>query len=208
VSSPPSARVRKPAGERREQILAVATALISERGYWKLALHDVATGSEMSMPGLLHHFPSKDALLIAVLERRDEMDVASLAQRLSAAVRRVGDTGEDAGGITEGHGDPVLLTGLDGLVERNLHQREVVRLYTLLEAESLTPGHPARTYFEDRQRYTLQAITEAAAGLHPHPERLAQQLLALLDGLQIQWLRDESMDLLAAWRSASRRLLR
>ena len=60
-------RIRMPAEERREQLFAAATSLIAERGYWALSMQDVADSCDLSLTGLLHHFPSKDALLVAVL---------------------------------------------------------------------------------------------------------------------------------------------
>ena len=42
-------------------------------------------------------------------------------------------------------------------------------------------------------------LAEVAAPWHPAPDRLATSVLAFLDGIQIQWLRDPGVDLVAAW---------
>jgi AcrR family transcriptional regulator len=187
-----------PAAERREQLLRAATTLISERGYWGLSLQDVADACELSQPGVLHHFASKDALLVGVLEYRDQLDVqalaASLGLEVDVLVRAV--TGGDVAGL-----GLTLTDLLDATVERNAQQREIVRLYSVLQAESLAPDHPAHEYFAARQERALTLFSQLAAD--DTGSELAAHALALLDGLQLQWLRDPHMDLVSAWRVAS-----
>jgi AcrR family transcriptional regulator len=179
------------AAQRREQLLDAATTLIAERGYWGLSLQDVADACGITLPGVLHHVGSKDGLLVAVLERRDRLDEAALAGHLA----------ESAGaGRT-----PDLADVCDALVARNARQREIVRLYAVLEAESLTPDHPAHDFFAERQRRTL-ALMSRWQPPDGDAEALARHVLAVLDGLQLQWLRDPELDLLATWRAVSRQL--
>jgi hypothetical protein len=91
------------------------------------------------------------------------------------------------------------------LVERNAGQPEIVRLFAVLEAESLAPSHPAHGYFAARQQRTLAHLTELAHG----DAVLARQVAALMDGLQIQWLRaPETTDLIAEWKAAADLLFR
>ncbi|MCZ9341172.1 TetR/AcrR family transcriptional regulator, partial [Streptomyces sp. TRM76130] len=71
MSQAPSVRNRRPPGVRREQILAVATEMFGDSGFRGVALADIAARVGISQPGLLHHFKSKEELLIAALERRD-----------------------------------------------------------------------------------------------------------------------------------------
>ena len=57
-------------GERTaERILDAAEALFAERGYAGTALRDVATAVDLRTPSLYNHFPSKESLYAAVLER-------------------------------------------------------------------------------------------------------------------------------------------
>jgi len=184
-----------PAEERREQLLAAATALIAERGYWALSMQDVADVCDLSLTGLLHHFPSKDALLVAVLDRRDTIEARLLSERLGVELPP-GAAPEspqvDWSGVD-------LRTACEALVARNSRQPELVRLYSMLEAESLAPDHPAHDYFNDRQRHVL-ALFRRLIGDVPDAEMLARKVLALMDGLQVQWLRDPALDLQDAWR--------
>jgi AcrR family transcriptional regulator len=52
-----------------ERILAAGEALFAERGYHGTTLRDVAGRVGLRIPSLYNHFPSKDALYAAVLER-------------------------------------------------------------------------------------------------------------------------------------------
>src|SRR5690606_15695429 len=51
------------------RILDAAEALFAERGYAGTTLRDVADAVGLRIPSLYNHFPSKDALYAAVLER-------------------------------------------------------------------------------------------------------------------------------------------
>jgi len=52
----------------REQILEAATKLLGAHGYAALRVASVAKEAGVSLGGHLHHFPSKEALVVAVLE--------------------------------------------------------------------------------------------------------------------------------------------
>jgi AcrR family transcriptional regulator len=67
-----------PIEQRREQILAAATTVIAERGFWATSWREVADACGITVTGWLHHFETKETLLLAVLDRRDRPDVASL----------------------------------------------------------------------------------------------------------------------------------
>ncbi len=85
----------------------------------------------------------------------------------------------------------------------------VIELYTVLCGESATEGHPARPYFVGRfeglrASYTteLRALGEQGR-LRPgvDPERAAASLIALWDGIQLQWLLDPTrVDVVACLR--------
>jgi AcrR family transcriptional regulator len=169
--------------QRRAQIVAEATRLVAERGFNGISLQAVADACGMSVPGLLHYVGTKDGLLVAVLAHRDEVDleVTGLASPPDqiASPRAV----------------------LDALMAHNAGQREIVRLYTVLNAESLNPDHPAHEYFT--RRY-VDSFERLRALLGPHYEgadALAHDIIAAMDGAQLQWLRfPERIDLVDAWR--------
>ncbi|GAB3855093.1 TetR/AcrR family transcriptional regulator [Dactylosporangium cerinum] len=180
-------RTRLPAAERRRQIITAATRLVAERGFWGLSMQDVAAECGLTVPGLLHHVGSKDGLLIAILEHRDAEDARALSSLLS--------------------GDRTLSALCTALVRRNAGQPEIVRLFAVLEAESLAPDHPAHDYFVARQQRILDDLTALAKDVTDAPEILARRIIALMDGLQLQWLRSPGLDLPELWASTAGDLL-
>lgn len=163
-------RGRPPSPGRREQIVDAALEEFAVSGFRGSSLAAVAQRVGLSQQGLLHHFPSKEALLVAVIERRDEIDSA------------------DFDGISD-------LSRLTEIVERNTGRHGLVRLYALLSAEGTTDGHPAGAYFTERftrlRGLLAHALREEHGGLLPTgttPEQAASLLTAAMDGLQLQWL--------------------
>lgn len=60
--------------ERRAEILRATLEVIAERGYRGITLGAVAERVGLTQQGLLHYFRTKEALLVAVLEERDQWD--------------------------------------------------------------------------------------------------------------------------------------
>lgn len=171
---------------RRAQIIEVATRQIASTGFNTFTMSGLAKEAGLSRPGLDHHFPSREDVLVAVLRHRDELDEAAVA--LSSP--------------PPPHNRETTRALLRTLVHRNAGQREIVRLYTILGAESLDPGHPAHAYFAERFTYARELIASSTREWSDDPEMLAVELLGRMDGLQLQWLRDPSLDLEELWTRA------
>jgi len=172
--------------QRRAQIIAEATRLVAERGFNGISLQAVADACGMSVPGLLHYTGTKDGLLVAVLTHRDQVDL-------------------EVAGLTA---PPDLIasprTVLDALMEHNAGQREIVRLYTVLNAESLNPDHPAHEYFTRRYMESFERLRNLLGPHYADAEALSHDLIAAMDGAQLQWLRfPEQVDLVEAWNRAA-----
>jgi AcrR family transcriptional regulator len=169
-----------PAQERRAQILDAAGEMIGERGFWATSLREVADACGITVAGVLHHFPSKEALLVGVLERRDQLDTQSLMERL-------GDQGA-----------PSLSRLCREIVARNETQREIVRLFHVLAGEALADDHPAYEFFRRREAFALEGFAQCAP---PGSDTgaVARRVLALMEGLQVLWLRDPSLSWVADW---------
>ncbi|WP_026924066.1 TetR/AcrR family transcriptional regulator [Glycomyces arizonensis] len=173
---------------RREEILRAAIEVIAERGFRGSSIAAVAEKVGLTQQGLLHYFPTKDELLIAVLRQRDEWD-----------------TGDEP----ESVGRDWAMANLETLMEANAARPELIRTFSALLGESVTEDHPASAYFHDRYRGTredMEAIVRREWG-----ERLpsgltaaeaAPLLVAVMDGLQFQWLHEpEAVDLAASFRA-------
>src|ERR1700685_2178542 len=58
--------------DTRDRVLSVAQALFAEHGYRGTSLRDIARRIGIKAPSLLHHFPSKQQLYLAVLNKMFE----------------------------------------------------------------------------------------------------------------------------------------
>lgn len=179
---PEGARPSK--GERtRARVLDAAAELFSRSGFNAVSLRDIAAHAGLTHAGLLHHFPGKDSLLLEVLERRDLID----ARELFPGLLRPGSPAPEPAR---------RLRLLLELVARNSRTPGLVALYAKVSAEATDPSHPAHAYFARRYRYLRTELTgivadlqqAAGAGGAADPGVVAGQLLALMDGLQTQWL--------------------
>jgi AcrR family transcriptional regulator len=168
---------RLEASARRREIIEASTRLIAERGYRGVSLDQIAEACGITKQGLLHHFPSKAELLVAILEHRDEVDLAEAAEHLPRSQTTAGFRDE-----------------IRALAQRNLTQPGIVQLYAVLSSEALDPEHPAHEYFRRRLAWSRKLLREGAETWHPDPEGFAIEVLSFMDGLQLNWLRDPTID--------------
>lgn len=164
---------------RRREILDAAVEIFGAKGFTGGTLQDIADQVGMTHAGILHHFGSKDQLLVDVLRHRDALGVADF----------------------EGEHMPDGIPLFRHLIQTAFHNARnagLVQAYAVLSAESVTEDHPGRAYFEHRYQ-TLRREVAAAfelicreRGVEPSP-RIAEasaSILAVMDGLQVQWLLD------------------
>lgn len=169
--------------EVRRRILEACVDAFGETGFYGATMKDVAKRAGISHTGLLHHFARKEDLLIAVLELRDERSARFL--RSADAI------------------DPVThpveaLRGMLTIIVDSELQPGIMELHCVLSGEATSPGHPAHTYFAERYRSVRRFYTDAYTALAERgelrsaadPKTLAAMTLALINGLQAQWLFD------------------
>lgn len=165
-------------GERtKERILRAALELFSEKGFSTTSVRDIAARAEMTHAGLIHHFPSKDDMLVQILAYREEQDERNAARFADYGLNR-------------------LFAWIVDIVEVNAAHPDRIRLFVRLSAEATDPGHPAYDYFVRRYARILNALerafTDHFAVTPPRfeitPRQAVESIIALMDGLQIQWL--------------------
>jgi AcrR family transcriptional regulator len=69
----------------RERVLQATLRALATNGYQGSSLAGIAEAAGLTTAGLLHHFPSKEQLLVAVLAERDRSDGARHHLRASRA---------------------------------------------------------------------------------------------------------------------------
>lgn len=164
--------------KRRSEIAAAVLALVIENGHRSVTAAEVAERTGLSEPGVLYHFPTKEALLLAGLRRFDEEEFSKLPAGQSLAI-----AGEQA--------------------EEGVHRENIVRLYSAMSGEASDPTHPAHDFFKERWKAAnaimsedlkrLQDLGEVSPDLNP--DRVSRQIHAAWEGLQLQWLVDPTFNI-------------
>ncbi|WP_327173913.1 TetR/AcrR family transcriptional regulator [Streptomyces sp. NBC_01335] len=197
VEVPASSRGYAKGRARREQIVTTAAEAYADVGYHGASLREIAKRAGISHVGLHYYFPSREALLAAVLERRDEEDTARLGPKEyspAAAVQHLVD-----------------------LADHNARHPGIVELYVRVAAEAFSEDHPAHQYFTDHYRTTREYVHRALRELAEQgalregvdPRVAAAGFVALMDGLQVQWLTSpDEVDMAGVLRSHVELLLK
>lgn len=186
VESTTAPRVRRgsyaKSAEVQDRILEAATEKFAYGGYHAVTLKQIAAAAGVGERGLVYHFSTKEELLIAVLDRHEQRGGESVLAPCGAA---------GLGSILR-------------IVAEDASRPGLVELHCLLSAETIAPDHPAHERY--RKRYSglrgylslnfeeLARRRQLVTGMAP--AALASGLIALMDGLQLQWAHDKSTDLL------------
>jgi AcrR family transcriptional regulator len=161
---------------RKRQILDAALDLFSARGFHAVSVADLANQVGMTQAGLLHHYPTKAALMLAVLQEREDRNNREQQLRLQS--------GTD------------YFTALLNTLEENEKKPALVQLFAVLSAESLSTDHPGHDWFVERYEHVVTSTISAIQGLLDESklpsgttvETVARWIIGLADGLRIQWL--------------------
>ncbi|WBO61793.1 TetR/AcrR family transcriptional regulator [Streptomyces camelliae] len=180
---------------RRAEIVRAARDSFAENGYAKASLRDIAERAGITHAGLLHHFRSKEDLLAEVLAERD-------TEEWRQGLAKVGTPEQLAPYLAE-------------LIRHHQQAPELMRLWIELAAAASRPEHPAHTYFVERHERARAQFAEGfdddttrgrlRKGLSP--ESAAVLFHAVLNGLQLQWLLDQDLDIIAPLNDFVRLLL-
>lgn len=153
----------------RERIVASAQKLFYEEGVRAVSLDAVAENAGVTKRTLYYHFESKDDLVAAYLEARDQPNLAFFRKCFEEAE---GDVADRTAGIFQ----------KIARAARHPRWKGCGFLRTSAELVKL-PGHPAmiaaRAHKKRVEDWLLAIFTEAGA---ENPTSLARQILVLLDG--------------------------
>lgn len=164
---------------RRQEILDRAIEVFAERGADRTSLRAIAREVGVTHAALTHYFGSLEELLVAVYDESN------------APGRHPGPPSSDA-------------TPVEMMIESARINRAVpglVQLYSTLVASALEEGHPAARAFatgrfarlRDRLADTVrQQQTGGRIRQDIDPDAVAALVVAASDGLQTQWLLDET----------------
>lgn len=173
---------------KREEILDRAVEAFGRTGYHATSMREIAAACNLSQAGLLHHFPNKESLLLAIVEMRETRQFDSRpVEQLSPKASK----------------DRYLRQ-----VKVNQEQESLTRLWANLVGEATDPTHPTHEYFKARYKRSRENFENVLAEMNgrnrPNKEdRLKAQLfIAMWDGLQNQWLIDEEFDMEPAFKYA------
>ncbi|MDR0416264.1 MAG: TetR family transcriptional regulator [Propionibacteriaceae bacterium] len=178
MARPPKRGPYRKTKERREAIIKAALEEYATSDAGGPTLKAIAQRVGITESALLYHFGSREELFWAIIQARDEQD------RFAAD-----DEPLDAEGFTR----------LGQLIAHNAETPGLVRLFMEFAVAAASPTHPAHGYLRDRyDGYTtaLAQSLQTAKGVDADTAAwLARLLVAAADGLQIQWLLDDRVDM-------------
>lgn len=183
-------QVQRRGVERRKAIVQAALELFTLRGARGTSVADIAERVGISAPAVLHHFGTKNDLLLAVVEERDRRGETPFLEL-------VGDGG---------------LTGFSRMVEAAKeyeNERGLMACYVVLEAENLQEGDVAHQYFVERAQVLRAVMADCIVKGQARgeirgdvdPEAKGAEIVAFLAGAAVQWALDPSLSLTGMYRT-------
>lgn len=182
-------QVQRRGVERREAILRAATEVFATHGYRGGSLALVGERVGITPAGVLRHFGSKEALLLAVISER----------------------GRRAGPITEELAHMAPLDAVRAMVRyAELTQSEagIAALFTVLQAEHLEVPGEVRQFFLDRNRAIRRGLVltlergqrDGSVRGDADPPAVADEIVAFMEGAAMVWLLDRDLSLVDMYR--------
>lgn len=176
----------------RAQALNVASALFYNKGVRAVGMEEIVETSGIAKTTIYRHFPTKDALIEAFLEKED----SAFWQQWDLAVAAAKTPGAKLDALSVWIGDRVQRDGYRGCPQLNV------------AAEFADSSHPARTIarrHKDEMVRRLEEICREAGA--DHADRTAMQVALLLDGAFTSDGRLNTLDAPDLLRTAIRRLM-
>ncbi|HKE76600.1 MAG TPA: TetR/AcrR family transcriptional regulator [Acidimicrobiales bacterium] len=169
-------RTRRPPEARADEIVQTARRLFATRGFRGTTVAAVAADVGITDAGLLHHFPTKNALLKAVLDHHTQVGADQIRAILA----------------------PQGLDGIRGLAawgEVMESQPHLLGFEIALSSEAIEPASDLHEFFTARytvlRRWLMRTFQQGvdAGEIRPDvdPAHETSCFVALLDGLRLQW---------------------
>ena len=169
--------------DRRSDILDAAVECFGTLGYYGTSLQKIADKVGLTKAGVLHYVGSKEGLLTTVLDEMYDRET------------------EDATADMVRENNPLIADLWRRTVAINAKRPKLVHMFSTLSAEALNPDHPAHDYFAARE----ERVVDVARNIRWHvpagvdAEHTLRAGFAMMDGVQLRWLRKPNQDLNAMW---------
>lgn len=184
---------KQKADRRREEILDLAIDMVTSGGASALSLRSLAERLGVTHVAVLHHFDSKEELLIQVLRRAEKRALGD------ALVLRLGQSTEDL--MVEAwrayEAAPALI------------ELQSLLLQSVYTEDGLARAHTSLRNAQLRELLAVALRAEQATGAvrsDVDPDLMAAVLSASFDGLRQQWFLERSVPVEAALRELVRQL--
>jgi AcrR family transcriptional regulator len=171
--------------ERREQIIRSAFEVFGELGYIGGSLRAIGDRVGASPATLIQYFGSKEGLLMAVL---DDWTVQTARWAVPT----------DPPGLE-------YFRAIPAIMDYHVDHRGTLELFLTMSAEATNPSHPAREFIQRRYADTVrnwsgklrEAVVNGEVGALTDEQIEAEIriLVAVLDGVELQWLLGADIDL-------------
>ncbi|WP_435298844.1 TetR/AcrR family transcriptional regulator [Timonella sp. A28] len=183
---------------RREEILAAAFEHFAEFGYHGASMREIAASTGVTHAGLRYHFPSKDDLLLAVLEKRSSLGDRFFEDPFGESFENLEHQQERVWEVIEAFVD---------FMRFSFDRLGMIQLFTTQAIYASDPDYPAHEFYvrrydkmRDDYRRALVVIQEFGI-LKPELciDHVSIEIIAFLEGLQVQWLlQPEKLDYVSA----------
>ncbi|PZS37030.1 MAG: transcriptional regulator [Pseudonocardiales bacterium] len=167
----------------REQLLAAARRLLEQRGYAHITARDLVAESDTNLASIGYHFGSKAALLNAAIESAfedwtDQLAALVMADPTATPIQR---------------GAATWVAVLDSLPARQPILQSYVEALAQAQREPDLRGQLAEHYRRARARVAhlvAESLADGTPAEDPRCRAIATFVLAVCDGLAVQWLLD------------------
>jgi AcrR family transcriptional regulator len=192
--APVRSRLRRPAGSRveraqpdaaalqppatREQILAIAARLFSERGYANTTLRQIAQEAGIQAGSIYYHFDGKDEIAACVLDEGIAA-VTDAVQRRLAALPPDADMRTRLGAAVEGH--------LWGMLQRGEFTAAHIRIYRYVSDAARQRHRSIRSAYTQLWDGLLQQAADAGLLRRDIPVPMVRQFLVGALNWPVDW---------------------